>query len=290
MPVTRRADAASPAKTAASGAFAATPSRSSSKAAAQVFARRGYAGATTNHIAERAGVSIGSLYEYFPSKDALLVALMEAHIRGGRGDPRARRRPRSSASRATSRRDHPPRSSRRWSTCTRTTASCIACSSRRRRCRAQLRQLLGEIEARVIAARRAAAAARIPGVRRPIRRSPPPSSCRPSKRSPTSSSSTASATRSRRLRRGDRDPRHGLPHRRRQELGTARASGQSRLIGGRAPIGGSRGCERTDHVRRRSPWPRAFRRPHVHLGIRAPTARRSTDASAVTTPETIGSR
>ena len=53
------------------------------KAAAQVFARRGYAGATTNHIAERAGVSVGSLYEYFPSKDALLVALMEAHVHEG---------------------------------------------------------------------------------------------------------------------------------------------------------------------------------------------------------------
>jgi AcrR family transcriptional regulator len=53
------------------------------KAAAQVFVRRGYAGATTNHIAERAGVSIGSLYEYFPSKDAILVALMEAHVREG---------------------------------------------------------------------------------------------------------------------------------------------------------------------------------------------------------------
>jgi len=53
------------------------------KAAAQVFARRGYAGATTNHIAERAGVSIGSLYEYFPSKDAILVALLEAHIHEG---------------------------------------------------------------------------------------------------------------------------------------------------------------------------------------------------------------
>jgi AcrR family transcriptional regulator len=53
------------------------------KAAAQVFARRGYAGATTNHIAERAGVSIGSLYEYFPSKDAILVALMEAHLHEG---------------------------------------------------------------------------------------------------------------------------------------------------------------------------------------------------------------
>ena len=53
------------------------------KAAAQVFTRRGYAGATTNHIAERAGVSVGSLYEYFPSKDALLVALMEAHLAEG---------------------------------------------------------------------------------------------------------------------------------------------------------------------------------------------------------------
>ena len=53
------------------------------KAAAQIFARRGYAGATTNHIAEHAGVSIGSLYEYFPSKDALLVALVEAHVRDG---------------------------------------------------------------------------------------------------------------------------------------------------------------------------------------------------------------
>jgi AcrR family transcriptional regulator len=49
-------------------------------AAAQVFAAQGYAGATTNHIAARAGVSIGSLYEYFPSKDALLVALTEAHV------------------------------------------------------------------------------------------------------------------------------------------------------------------------------------------------------------------
>jgi AcrR family transcriptional regulator len=50
------------------------------RAAAQVFAAQGYAGATTNHIAARAGVSIGSLYEYFPSKDALLVALTDDHV------------------------------------------------------------------------------------------------------------------------------------------------------------------------------------------------------------------
>jgi len=49
-------------------------------AAAQVFADQGYAATTTNHIAERAGVSIGSLYQYFPSKDAILLALAERHV------------------------------------------------------------------------------------------------------------------------------------------------------------------------------------------------------------------
>lgn len=49
------------------------------EAAAQVFERRGYA-ATTDQIAARAGVSIGSLYQYFPNKDSLLVALGEAHL------------------------------------------------------------------------------------------------------------------------------------------------------------------------------------------------------------------
>jgi AcrR family transcriptional regulator len=49
------------------------------EAAAQVFAERGYA-ATTNEIAARAGVSIGTLYQYFADKDALLVALAERHL------------------------------------------------------------------------------------------------------------------------------------------------------------------------------------------------------------------
>jgi AcrR family transcriptional regulator len=53
------------------------------RAAAQVFSARGYAATTTNHIAARAGVSIGSLYEYFPGKDAILVALLEEHLAEG---------------------------------------------------------------------------------------------------------------------------------------------------------------------------------------------------------------
>jgi len=52
-------------------------------AAAQVLQRQGYAATTTDRIAERAGVSVGSLYQYFPNKDAILVALTERHIDAG---------------------------------------------------------------------------------------------------------------------------------------------------------------------------------------------------------------
>lgn len=46
------------------------------EAAAQVLERDGLEGFNTNAVAERAGVSIGSLYQYFPGKDALTLALM----------------------------------------------------------------------------------------------------------------------------------------------------------------------------------------------------------------------
>jgi len=49
------------------------------QAAAEIFAELGYAGATTNKIAQRAGVSVGSLYQYFPNKDCLLATLLEQH-------------------------------------------------------------------------------------------------------------------------------------------------------------------------------------------------------------------
>lgn len=47
------------------------------QAAAHVIARGGLAAFNTNAVAKRAGVSIGSLYQYFPHKDALMVALIE---------------------------------------------------------------------------------------------------------------------------------------------------------------------------------------------------------------------
>jgi AcrR family transcriptional regulator len=46
------------------------------EAAAQVLETKGLEGFNTNAVAERAGVSIGSLYQYFPNKDALTVALI----------------------------------------------------------------------------------------------------------------------------------------------------------------------------------------------------------------------
>ncbi|HEY0184756.1 MAG TPA: TetR/AcrR family transcriptional regulator [Rhodopila sp.] len=49
------------------------------EATALVLAERGYAGISTNLIADRAGVSVGSLYQYFPNKDALVTALHERH-------------------------------------------------------------------------------------------------------------------------------------------------------------------------------------------------------------------
>lgn len=41
-----------------------------------VLAERGFAATTTNHIAGAAGVSIGTLYHYFPSKEALIEAVV----------------------------------------------------------------------------------------------------------------------------------------------------------------------------------------------------------------------
>ena len=46
------------------------------EAAARILESLGFAGFNTNVVAELAGVSIGSLYQYFPSKEALIVELI----------------------------------------------------------------------------------------------------------------------------------------------------------------------------------------------------------------------
>jgi AcrR family transcriptional regulator len=50
------------------------------EATARVLVDSGYDRASTNKVAEVAGVSVGSLYRYFPSKEALVAALCERHI------------------------------------------------------------------------------------------------------------------------------------------------------------------------------------------------------------------
>ena len=47
------------------------------QACARILERRGYAGLSTNAIADVAGVSIGSVYEYFPGKDAIVARLVQ---------------------------------------------------------------------------------------------------------------------------------------------------------------------------------------------------------------------
>jgi AcrR family transcriptional regulator len=47
------------------------------EAAARILETTGLPGYTTNAVAQRAGVSVGSLYQYFPNRDALTAALIE---------------------------------------------------------------------------------------------------------------------------------------------------------------------------------------------------------------------
>ncbi|MDT0683446.1 TetR/AcrR family transcriptional regulator [Roseicyclus sp. F158] len=65
-----------------------TPSQSRSRvtvdaiyeATIQVLLSRGMAGLTTTGVAERAGVSVGTMYQYFPNKQSLVYALNERFL------------------------------------------------------------------------------------------------------------------------------------------------------------------------------------------------------------------
>ena len=49
-------------------------------ATARVLVERGYAKTNTNIVAELAGISVGSLYRYYPNKGALVTALQGRHV------------------------------------------------------------------------------------------------------------------------------------------------------------------------------------------------------------------
>jgi AcrR family transcriptional regulator len=49
------------------------------EATARVLVREGFDRSSTNRIAEVAGVSIGSLYQYYPGKEALVAAVIDRH-------------------------------------------------------------------------------------------------------------------------------------------------------------------------------------------------------------------
>lgn len=49
------------------------------EATARILVKDGFDKASTNRIAEVAGLSVGSLYQYFPGKEALVAAVVERH-------------------------------------------------------------------------------------------------------------------------------------------------------------------------------------------------------------------
>ena len=51
------------------------------EATARILVREDFDRASTNRIAEEAGVSIGSLYQYYPGKEALVAAVIDRHNR-----------------------------------------------------------------------------------------------------------------------------------------------------------------------------------------------------------------
>jgi len=55
------------------------------QATTYILRKSGYDAMTTNLIAERAGVNIASLYQYFPNKQAIVAALLRCHVERLRG-------------------------------------------------------------------------------------------------------------------------------------------------------------------------------------------------------------
>ncbi|MEE4160020.1 TetR/AcrR family transcriptional regulator [Pseudomonas viridiflava] len=56
------------------------------QATTYILTKVGWDGLTTNAIAERAGVNIGSLYQFFPNKEAIIAELQRRHVAATRTD------------------------------------------------------------------------------------------------------------------------------------------------------------------------------------------------------------
>ncbi|HTV86827.1 MAG TPA: TetR/AcrR family transcriptional regulator [Dyella sp.] len=56
------------------------------QAATYILVKHGWAHFTTNRVAERAGVNIASLYQYFPNKESIVVELQRRHVESARPD------------------------------------------------------------------------------------------------------------------------------------------------------------------------------------------------------------
>jgi AcrR family transcriptional regulator len=52
------------------------------QAAAEVYARKGFGGATLDEVAAQAGLTKGAVYDHFGSRENLLTALLEEHLAG----------------------------------------------------------------------------------------------------------------------------------------------------------------------------------------------------------------
>jgi AcrR family transcriptional regulator len=50
------------------------------EASIQVLLAAGYRKLTTTRVAERAGVSVGTLYRYFPNRQALIICVIERYL------------------------------------------------------------------------------------------------------------------------------------------------------------------------------------------------------------------
>jgi len=51
------------------------------EASIQVLLASGYRKLTTTRVAERAGVSVGTLYQYFPNRQALIICVIERYLK-----------------------------------------------------------------------------------------------------------------------------------------------------------------------------------------------------------------